>query len=133
MTKGYEQNQERKQALSLFGKDLARRAKSRCELTRTSGVSLLTYEVPPVPREPEFDRCLLVSEDVLGQLPRPERIRASEWRHLKEVIWSDIPAVQATALRILRHLAPAEPWARNLIEETFLDPEVEALADQANL
>ena len=116
MAKGYDVNQERRQALSLFGKDLARRAKSKCELTQASGVPLVTYEIPPVPNDPYFERCLLVSEDVLAQLEQPRSLRPGEWRHLNEVIWSDIPAVQAMALRILRHLAPAEPWAQNLIE-----------------
>ena len=133
MAKGYDQNQERKQALSLFGKDLARRAKSKCELTQTSGVSLVTFEIPPVPNDPDFDRCLLVSEDVLAQLENPKTLRAGEWRHLSEVVWSDIPAVQAMAVRILRHIAKEEPWAQNLVDEVFLDPEVEELAAQAPL
>ncbi len=133
MAKGYDVNQERRQALSLFGKDLARRAKSKCELTQASGVPLLTYEIPPVPNDPEFERCLLISENVLAQLEQPRSLRPGEWRHLNEVIWSDIPAVQAMALRILRHLAPAEPWAQNLIEESYLHPGVEALANEAPL
>jgi hypothetical protein len=37
------------------------------------------------------------------------------------------------ALRILRHLAPAEPWAQNLSDEAYLDPKVEALANQTTL
>jgi protein PhnA len=133
MAKGYDVNQERRQALSLFGKDLARRAKSKCELTQASGVPLLTYEIPPVPNDPDFERCLLISENVLAQLEQPRSLRPGEWRHLNEVIWSDIPAVQAMALRILRHLAPAEPWAQNLIEESYLHPGVEALANEAPL
>ena len=133
MAKGYDANQERRQALSLFGKDLARRAKSKCELTQASAVPLVTYEIPPVPNDPYFERCLLVSEDVLAQLEQPRSLRPGEWRHLNEVIWSDIPAVQAMALRILRHLAPAEPWAQNLIEESYLHPGVEALANEAPL
>ena len=133
MAKGYDVNQERRQALSLFGKDLARRAKSKCELTQASGVPLVTYEIPPVPNDPYFERCLLVSEDVLAQLEQPRSLRPGEWRHLNEVIWSDIPAVQAMALRILRPLAPAEPWAQNLIEESYLHPGVEALANEAPL
>jgi protein PhnA len=88
MAKGYDTNQERKQALSLLGKDLARRAKSKCELTQASGVPLVTYELPPVPNDPEFERCLLVSEDVLAQLNKPSKLRADEWRHLSELIWS---------------------------------------------
>ena len=133
MAKGYDVNQERRKALSLFGKDLARRAKSKCELTQASGVPLLTYEIPPVPNDPDFERCLLISENVLAQLEQPRSLRPGEWRHLNEVIWSDIPAVQAMALRILHHLAPAEPWAQNLIEESYLHPGVEALANEAPL
>lgn len=133
MAKGYDTNQERRQALSLFGKDLARRAKSKCELTQESGVSLVTYEVPPVPKEPEFDRCLLVSEAVLAQLEKPSTIRPDEWRHLSEVIWSDLPPVQIMAHRLLRHLAKEEPWAQGLLDEAYFDPEVEALATEADL
>jgi len=133
MARGYDSDRERKHALSLFGKDLARRAKSRCELTRVSGVPLVTYEIPPVPTEPDFNRCLLVSEAVLGQLAKPRTLLGGEWHHLKEVIWSDIPAVQAMALRILRHLTRSDPWAQNLIDETYLDPEVEELADEEGL
>ncbi|NIP95876.1 MAG: phnA protein [Akkermansiaceae bacterium] len=133
MAKGFDINQERKLALSSFGKDLARRAKSKCELTQAAGVPLVIYEIPPVPGVPDFDRCLLVSEAVLAQLEKPTTLRPEEWRHLSELIWSEIPAVQAMALRILRHLAPSEPWAQNLIEEAYLDPEVEAVADQVTL
>ncbi len=133
MAKGYDLDQERKQALSLFGKDLARRAKSRCELTQAGGVPLVTYEIPPVPKDPDFARCLLVSDAVLGQLEKPGTLQADEWRHLSETIWSEVPAIQAMALRILLYLAPSEPWARNLIEESYLEPGVENLANEASL
>ena len=133
MARAYDSDRERKHSLSLFGKDLARRAKSRCELTGVSGVPLVTYEIPPVPTDPDFARCLLVSEKVLGQLLKPPTLHSSGWHHLREIIWSDVPAVQAMALRILRHLAQSDLWARTLIEETYLDPEIEDLADQADL
>jgi protein PhnA len=133
MAKGYDTNQQRKQSLSLFGKDLARRAKSRCELSHESGVPLVTYEIPPVPNEPDYDRCLLVSEAVRAQLEKPSTIRPEAWRHLSELIWTDLQPAQVMALRILRHLAPTHPWAQNLIDEASFDPEVEALADQAKL
>ncbi len=133
MAKGYDTNRERKFALSSFGKDLARRAKSKCELTHAAGVRLHTYEIPPLPGEPDYDRCLLVSESVLAQLEKPGTIRPEEWRHLSELIWSGIPAVQIMVLRILRRLARSEAWARNLIEEAYLDLEVVAAADQAEL
>ena len=133
MARGYDSDRERKHSLSLLGKDLARRAKSRCELTRASGVPLATYEIPPIPKDPDFNRCLLVSEQALRQLEDPRNLVAAEWHHLKEIIWSDIPAVQIMALRILRHLATTNSWAQNLIDETYLDPEVTELADEAEL
>ena len=40
MAKGLLKHQERKSALSLLGKDLARRARSKCELCEASGVPL---------------------------------------------------------------------------------------------
>ena len=133
MARGYDADRERKHSLSLFGKDLARRAKSRCELTRASGVPLVTYEIPPVPVKPDFNRCLLISENVRDQLEKPCTLISSGWHHLREIIWSDIPAVQAMALRILRHLSRSELWAQDLIDETFVDPEVEELADGEEL
>jgi protein PhnA len=133
MAKGYDANQERKQALSLFGRDLARRAKSKCELSGASGVPLVIYEIPPVPSEPDYDRCLMVSEAVRAQLEKPTTIRPAEWRHLSELIWSDLPPVQTMVLRILRHLAPQEPWAQHLLDEATLDPAAEAMADEARL
>ncbi len=69
MANGYDDNQARIEALSLLGKYLARRAKSKCELSGESGVPLKTYEVEPAPSEPDVNKCLLVSESVLEQIP----------------------------------------------------------------
>ena len=73
MAKGYDTNQARQQTLSLFGKDLARRSKSTCELSGVSGVALNIYEIPPVLDDPEFDRCLFLSEDVISQFKQPAK------------------------------------------------------------
>ena len=106
MAKGYDTHQARVQALSLFGKDLARRAKSKCELSGESGVPLKTYEIAPVPNEPDYDKCLLVSEAVLDQLERPKSIQPDQWRGvLAELIWSELPTQQVMAYRLLQHIA----------------------------
>jgi len=128
MAKGYELHQLRMMALQCMGKDLARRAKSRCEITRAAGVRLFPYEVPPVPADPDIDRTILVSEACLEMLERPERLCGREWQCLAEAAWSDMPAVQVTAWRMLRELAKREDWAREALQEIFLDPEVEAWA-----
>lgn len=116
-------------ALQAIGKDLARRAKSRCEITGKSGIPLFPYEVPPVADEPDFERTLLVCEECLHALARPSSMaRGHYWQCLAEVVWSESPALQVVAWRMLHELAKHEDWARNALEGVELDPEVEAWA-----
>jgi protein PhnA len=131
MAKGYELHQARMMALQGMGKDLTRRAKSRCELTGASGVPLRAYEVPPVGAEPDLDRTILVSETCYEMLEHPERLRGREWQCLAETVWSELPAAQVTAWRMLNELAKREDWAREVIEEVFLDSEIEQWARTA--
>lgn len=133
MGKGYETHQARVLALQGLGKDLARRAKSKCELTGASGVPLRPYEVPPVAAEPDLERTLLISEACHEVLEHPKRLRGREWQCLAEVVWSEMPAVQVVAWRMLNELAKREDWAREVLEEVFLDEEVEAWAKSAEL
>lgn len=128
MAKGYELHQARMMALQGMGKDLARRAKSKCEITGKSGVSLWPYEVPPVGGEPDIDRTLLISEECHEMLDHPNRLAGREWQILAESVWSEMPAVQVVSWRMLHELAKREDWAREVLEEVFLDPEVEAWA-----
>jgi len=128
MAKGYELHQARMMALQGMGKDLARRAKSKCEITGKAGVSLWPYEVPPVGEEPDIDRTLLISEECHEMLDHPDRLAGREWQILAESVWSDMPAVQVVSWRMLNELAKREDWAREVLEEVFLDPEVEAWA-----
>jgi protein PhnA len=133
MAKGHELHQARTLALQALGKDLARRAKSKCELTGEAGVPLRAYEVPPIAAEPELDRTILVSDRCLAVLERPRTLAGQEWRCLAETVWSDLPAVQVTAWRMLHVLAGKEDWARDALDTVFLDPEVQEWAEQAPL
>ncbi len=120
-------------ALQGLGKDLARRAKSKCELTGVAGVPLRPYEVPPVATEPELARTLLLCEACHEVLEHPKRLAGRTWQVLAEFVWSEMPAVQVVAWRMLNCLAKREDWAREAIEEVFLDPEVEAWARSEEL
>ena len=133
MAKGYELHQARKTALQGLGKDLARRAKSKCELTGAAGVALKPYEVPPVGEEPDLDHTLLISEECHEMLEHPKRLAGRTWQCLAEVVWSEMPAVQVVAWRMLDELATREDWAREVLDEVFLEPEVEAWAMAAKL
>lgn len=128
MAKGYELHQARMMALQGMGKDLARRAKSKCEITGAAGVPLRPYEVPPVGEDPDFERTLLISEECHEMLEHPKRLAGRGWQCLAEAVWSEMPAVQVVAWRMLHELAKREDWAREVLEEVFLDPEVEEWA-----
>ncbi len=129
MAKGRDKYQARMEVLSGFGKDLARRAGSCCELCDASGVKLVTHEVAPVPAEPDFDHCLLVCEICAEQLANPKRIQADHWRCLGKTIWSQIPVVQVVAVRMIRQLAEKYSWAQEMLEPLFLEPDVEHWID----
>lgn len=133
MAKGYDTNQARVQALSLLGKDLARRAKSKCELSGEAGVSLKIYEVEPAPKSPDLAKCLFVSESALEQLQRPKSLIADQWRGLGELIWSELPAQQVMAHRILSHIGKSQPWAQAILDEAYLDEEITKWSESAPL
>jgi protein PhnA len=133
MGKGYDTHQARVLALQGIGKDLARRAKSKCELTGASGIALRPYEVPPVGLEPVLERTLLLSEACHEVLERPKQLAGRRWQCLAEVVWSELPAIQVVAWRLLNRLAKNEDWAKEAIEEVFLDEEVEEWAKSAEL
>ncbi|WP_419533765.1 phnA protein [Endozoicomonas sp.] len=129
MAKGLLKHQERQSALSLLGKDLARRAKSKCEICEASGVPLSIYEVEPVPSEPDYDHCLMLCETCKTQLESPKRLEPNHWRCLTKSIWSQIPAVQVVSLRQLRKLSEKQDWAIEALEHAYVEPEIESWAD----
>jgi protein PhnA len=132
MSKGHEIHQQRMMALQAIGKDLARRAKSKCEITGKSGVPLFPYEVPPVPGETDLDRTLLICEECQRALDRPSTMEGGyHWQCLAEVVWSDFPTLQVVAWRLLGELAKREDWARIALEGVDLDPEVEVWANDS--
>ncbi len=120
-------------ALSAFGKDLARRSKSKCELTGASGIPLHIYEIPPVADEPQLSRCIMICEQAIDQIKQPSLIIADQWRHLGELIWSDTPAIQIMAYRLLKYISHRDQWARDILEEAYLDEAVIAEADKEAL
>ena len=63
MAKGRQKHQDYLDALSLLGKDLARRAHSKCELSGVPG-SLDMFDLEDSSVEPDLDHVVLVCEDV---------------------------------------------------------------------
>lgn len=133
MARGKEEHQARTALLQSFGKDLARRSKSRCELCEAAGEKLSIVEVPPEPRDPEIGECVMLCEACATAVREPRRFRAgNHWRCLAQTLWSEVPAVQVLALRLLRRQERSEAWARESLEMFYPDDEIEARAAEAD-
>jgi len=126
MAKGLDNFKKRQDELKSFGKDLAKRSRSKCELCGAAGVHLDIFEVPPVHQEPDFDRCIFMCETCGSALGSIRKKSTEHWRCLTDKIWSGIPAVKVLSVMILKEISSREPWAAALLEEVYLDEEEEA-------
>ena len=135
MAKGLLKHQERLSALNLLGKNLARRASSKCELCEASGVPLKIYEVAPVPDEPDFEHCLMTCDSCREQLThfenKPKNMLVDHWRCLGKAVWSTVPAAQVLSVRILRKLSEQYPWSAEILEHAYLEPEIEEWVEKS--
>ena len=121
MAKGKQEHQARLDELSSFGKDLAKRCKSSCELCGEN-TSLAIFEVPPV-SDPDFEKCVMICALCREQVENPDKINVNHWHCLNETAWSEVPAVQVLVWRLLEKLS-SEPWAQDLKDQLYLDEEV---------
>ena len=101
------------------------RSASKCELC-TSSTNLSVYEVPPTTDKSD-DKCLIVCDSCLGQIESPATMDENHWHCLNESAWSEIPAVQVMAWRMLQRLS-GQSWAQDLSEQIYLDEETQAWA-----
>ena len=105
--------------------ELHARSESRCELcSATEG--LLVYEVPPE-SDGSADQCVLLCETCREQIEAPDKVDANHWRCLNESMWSQVPAVQVMAWRMLTRLR-AEGWPQDLLDMLYLDEVTQAWA-----
>ena len=131
MARGYDEHAERVAAVNALGRPLARRARSACELCGAKGDEagrLEPYEVPPAPPDPDAERALLSCERCAAAMDGG-RLAERELRFLEGAAWSEVPAVQVSAVRLLRRLAGERvDWAREALENLYLSPEIEEWA-----
>ncbi len=97
------------------------RSESKCELCSTTE-DLGQYEVPP-DLDGGVDNCVLICASCREQIDHPDRLDANHWRCLNESMWSQVPAVQVVAWRMLTRLS-AEGWAQDLLDMLYLDDEL---------
>lgn len=133
MSKGADKHQGRLSELNDFGKDLARRCKSHCEICGDHGVKLIIHEVPPVPKQPSFDHCIFICETCDGQIKKPKTLDTNHWRCLSTSIWSEVPAVQVMSVLVAKTLATKVDFAAELLDQVYLDDEQQQWIADAEL
>jgi len=101
--------------------DLKKRSGAKCELCTVID-NLNVYEVPPNSKA-SIDDSVLLCEACISQIENPESTETNHWRCLNESMWSQIPAVQVLAWRMLTRLKD-KGWPMDLLEMLYLDDEV---------
>jgi len=105
---------------------LIERSGNCCELCG-SEENLSVYEVPPHWDE-TAEQSVLTCETCKSQLENPGTEDIHHWQCLNDCMWSEVPAVQVIAWRMLTKLAD-EPWAGSALENLYLDEDVQVWAD----
>jgi len=100
---------------------LRQRSQSSCELCGAAE-NLSVYEVPPA-SQGNVDDCILVCHTCRDQIENPDKVESNHWRCLNDSMWSQIPAVQVMAWRMLSRLRK-EGWPQDLLDMLYLDEEL---------
>jgi len=106
-------------------KELQSRSESKCELCGATE-NLSVYEVPPESNgNPE--QSVLICKTCKEQIEDPAKMNANHWRCLNDSMWSQVPAVQVMAWRMLTRLTN-EGWPQDLLDMLYLDDDLLAWA-----
>jgi protein PhnA len=104
---------------------LRTRSKAKCELCG-AGDGLGVHQLAPY-EDGAPETCILACETCRAQIEPSATLDVRHWRCLNEAAWSEIPAVQVAAWRLLNRLG-GESWARDLLDAIYLDDETLAWA-----
>lgn len=97
---------------------LKQRSDDKCELCGNDN-NLTTYIVTPRSGE-QPDDCILACATCVEQIENQDKIDPNHWRCLNDSMWSQIPAVQVMAWRMLTRLK-SEGWPLDLLDMLYLD------------
>lgn len=96
---------------------LAKRSGNKCELCEAAE-GLKAYEVPPATGN--MEDAVWVCPKCLAQIEKKEELDNTHWQCLRSSMWSEVPAVQVMAWRMLNRLRK-ESWAAEQLDMLFLD------------
>ncbi|WP_456375651.1 PhnA domain-containing protein [Thiolapillus sp.] len=110
--------------------ELRERSGGRCELCG-SEQQLSAYEVPP-DSDGSADQSVLLCDVCRTQIENPDAVEPNHWRCLNGSMWSQQPAVQVMAWRMLNQLRE-EGWPQDLLDMLYLDDPTLAWAQSAEM
>ncbi len=93
----------------------------------SSSENVTVYEVLPAR---SFTREVTLCQTCQDQITHTSALQPEYWHFLADAMWSEEPAVQALAWRMLNRLK-AESWAADLLDMLYLDDELLAWAKAA--
>jgi len=96
------------------------RSESKCELCG-SDHDLSAFAVEP--SDGSEDQSIVVCDTCNNQINNLEKMDVNHWRCLNDAMWSQVPAVQVMAWRMLTRLS-AEGWPQDLLDMLYLDDEL---------
>lgn len=102
---------------------LSTRSQGLCVLTQQAG-ELTVYRVGP---DSYADNEIVVLASLIDQLSGAVPLQAEDWQALPTTMWSEVPAVQVAAWRVLNRLKN-ESWAAEALDILYLDEETLAWA-----
>ncbi|RQP17359.1 PhnA domain-containing protein [Parapedobacter defluvii] len=94
------------------------RSGNKCELCGKEA-ELAVYTVGPDSRT---DNEVAICQSLIGQIEGTEPLNPEAWRFLPDAMWSEVPAVQVLAWRMLNRLK-GESWAADALDILYLDDE----------
>ncbi|MFV2055541.1 MAG: PhnA domain-containing protein [Thiohalomonadales bacterium] len=105
------------------------RSGSKCELCAAKE-GLGIYVIPPSSTG-HPDECIHLCGNCQVQVDNLENMQIHHWHCLKDSMWSQVPAVQVMAWRMLTRLH-GEAWANDLLDMLYLDEATLAWAKSAD-
>jgi protein PhnA len=110
-----------------ISRELEKRCESKCELCG-SGAKLSTYIVSPRQGD-KIEHQVCTCSVCQDQLENSDNIDPNHWRCINDSMWSQEPAVQVVAYRMLHKLKTTD-WAGDLIDMMYLDEDTKTWAEE---
>ena len=101
--------------------ELRARSGDACELCGNAE-GLAAFAVAPH-EDTEVAHHVMLCATCRGQVEDVGSADGHHWRCLNDSMWSQVPAVQVMAWRLLSRLSPTQLWCADLLEQLYLDEE----------